>query len=272
MLYPQAWIIQKIRCIWFCVKVTSNKASKALSSGQSLLPKRQHTLSFTRLPWKQLMLIPSELLQSLAERNRLSGAFQSYRPSVLPVTHWEADYGLCACERFYNFAFCVSDLWVLPALLWKNLAGTAVVLLKVEQLPCRLDDACTLLHFSHMQCICYCPFSWAEINHCKPWQESVSLPPRGNIHPSPITSTNSHWHIQSKFDITIQNLLKLTWGVTAFFYVCVNSDIRHDQIRNSHSSISDSHRTMIASLYSTERRWFLQASIFRVSRVFWHFD
>lgn len=75
MLYPQAEIIQKIRCIQFCVKVTSNKASKALSSSESLLPKRQHTLSFIHLPWKQLMFIPSELLESLAERNKLSGVF-----------------------------------------------------------------------------------------------------------------------------------------------------------------------------------------------------
>lgn len=75
MLYPQPESIQKIRCIQFSVKVTGNKASKALSSRESLLPKKQHTLSFTHLPWKQLMLILSELLQSLAERNKRSGAF-----------------------------------------------------------------------------------------------------------------------------------------------------------------------------------------------------
>lgn len=175
MPYPQAGIIQKIRCIRFCVKVTSNKASKALSSGQSLLPKRQHTLSFTHLPWKQLMLIPSELLQSLAERNRL---WEHSRATGPLFSLWHIGKQIMVFVPVRGFIILHSvcqNLWVASALLRENLADAAVVLLKVEQLPCRSDDACTLLHCSHVQCVCYCPFSWAEISHCKPWQESVSF-------------------------------------------------------------------------------------------------
>ena len=108
MLYPQAEIIQKIRCIWFCVKVTSNKASKALSSNESLLPKRQHTLSFTHLPCKQLMLISSELLQALAERDRLSGAFWSY--GLSPWHAWSWSLSLCLGEILRFCILCIAPL------------------------------------------------------------------------------------------------------------------------------------------------------------------
>lgn len=37
-------------------------------------------------------------------------------------------------------------------------------------------------------------------------------------------------------------------------HVCVNSEIRQDQIRNSNSGVSDSHKSMIVSPYNTERR------------------
>lgn len=50
MAYPQGEIIQKIRCILFCLKVINNKASKALSPGESCHQKKVAYIIFNTSP------------------------------------------------------------------------------------------------------------------------------------------------------------------------------------------------------------------------------
>lgn len=140
--------IHKIRCILFCVKVTSNKASKALSYSESWLPKRQHPLSFTHLPWKQLMFIPSELMQSLAgvglrECSRAMGP--------LWHTHTESRFCSLCLQEILGFHILALSLWPVShctaggcwVLLRCSLRWSSYLAAQKMLMPCWLLALCT---------------------------------------------------------------------------------------------------------------------------------